>query len=181
MCIMLVRVGIDSSCGKWHGPCDFNNNFVYVPIPESKRVIAGMEKNYCDLVVPALEKFSRQSGEQVLLKKELMSKKMHLDPDFEHLTYGDTASKGNPLTKLVENDIVMFYASFKETSSKKLVYALMGKLSVKEVIRVSDMKQKDFDQNAHSRRTPNNSSDVIVIGKRRGSGRFKKNYPNWRV
>jgi len=34
---LLVRVGVDSSCGNWNGLADSRNDeFVYVPIPESQ-------------------------------------------------------------------------------------------------------------------------------------------------
>jgi Nucleotide modification associated domain 3 len=79
---LLVRIGADLSAGggHWNGPVDSRSNeFVYVPIPETKPVRAGMEKPYKSLV-PALSNFG------VSLPAHLVSRQMHLDPDFDYLT-----------------------------------------------------------------------------------------------
>lgn len=82
---MLVRVGADLSAGggSWNGPVDSQTGeFTYVAIPENRPVHAGLEKPYAALV-PALARFG------VSLPAHLAGRHMHLDPDFDHLTYGE--------------------------------------------------------------------------------------------
>ena len=93
---VLVRVGIDGSCGRWQGPCNpHNNEFVYVPIPEDiHKNVPGMERLYSSLVTPALAGFSERNDCNVALPQHLQGGRMHLDPDFEQLSYGDTNNRG---------------------------------------------------------------------------------------
>jgi hypothetical protein len=90
---LLVRVGADLSegGGSWNGPVDTRSGkFVYVPIPETRSVHAGMKKPYSGLA-PAL------SGFGISLPPHLRTRHMHLDPDFNHLTYGDTRERAKQL------------------------------------------------------------------------------------
>ena len=60
--------------------------FAYVPIPEAREVRAGLEKPY-RAIEPALDSFGRD------LPAHLQGRGMHLDPDFEHLSYGDRGER----------------------------------------------------------------------------------------
>ena len=53
---------------------------------------------------------------------------MHLDPDFEWLTYGDNGDKrGAGIKHLSEGDLLVFYAGLKPVrASGKLIYGLVG-------------------------------------------------------
>ncbi len=74
---LLVRVGIDSTSGEWHGPYDpVTNHFVYVPIPETGKPRNGMVRKY-DELIPALKRMGFS------LAPRLINEPMHLDPDFE--------------------------------------------------------------------------------------------------
>jgi Nucleotide modification associated domain 3 len=89
---LLVRVGVDSSIGggSWNGPVDTQTGrFAYVAIPETRAVHAGMEKPYSalDSVLPLFG---------VSLPAHLRARHMHLDPDFDHLTYGDQGERASP-------------------------------------------------------------------------------------
>ena len=92
---LLVRVGADRSAGggSWNGPVDGESGeFAYVAIPETSRVHIGMEKPYSSLA-PILARF------RVDLPAHLRLQHMHLDPDLQHLTYGDQlerAKTGGP-------------------------------------------------------------------------------------
>jgi Nucleotide modification associated domain 3 len=94
---LLVRVGADRSGGggSWNAPVDSaSNEFAYVAIPETRAVRAGMEKPYSALA-PTLSKFG------VTLPDHLRARHMHLDPDFDYLSYGDQGARARQLrTKL---------------------------------------------------------------------------------
>jgi len=182
---ILIRVGIDQSkdSGRWNGPSNpENGDFVYVPIQQTKTDnIPGMEKYYTDRVVPALQNFSERNGCNVILPEHLMDKRMHLDPDFDYLTYGDTATRGKKLSGFKESDLVVFFAGLrpiKPIAYDKLIYALIGILVVQELVRVKDIADhKRFDENAHTRNSPANSTDLVVRGKQNISGRLKRCIP----
>ena len=92
---ILVRVAADSEYGEWHSPVEPDtNHFVYVPIWDAKgekyrhRLALSFR-----LLEPALSKFNRACSlskhDSVTLPAHLSKRWMHLDPDFERLTYGD--------------------------------------------------------------------------------------------
>lgn len=90
---LLVRVGADRSAGggSWNGPVDrASGEFVYVAIPENSPVYPGIEKPY-SMLTPMLARFG------VRLPPHLQMRHMHLDPDFEHLTYGDQGERARQL------------------------------------------------------------------------------------
>src|SRR5262245_49701223 len=95
---LLVRIGVDQTYGGWNAPVNAAGEFVYVPIPENsdKLFHPGLERRYGE-VLPALYGFCRDHGcdlwEDLKFPWELQKFPMHLDPDFEHLTYGDVGSR----------------------------------------------------------------------------------------
>ncbi len=178
---ILIRVGIDqtASSGNWNAPCNpETGDFVYVPIKQTKVAnVAGMEKCYADTIVPALAGFSERNGCEVFLPGNLADECMHLDPDFENLTYGDTEKRGKYLQTFEENDMVVFFAGLKSVTDDKLVYALIGLLTVKEIVRADNIPQSRWDENAHTRNSPPEPTDIVVRGKREKSGRLAKYIP----
>ena len=179
MQVILIRVAIDQSCGHWNGPCNpHNRDFVYVPIPQMNRAnVPGLEKRYTYCIAPALQAFSKRNGYDVPLPTHLRGQRMHLDPDFDYLTYGDTASRGRRLLKFVEDDVVVFYGSLRSIIDGKLIYALIGLLVVQDIAQVRDIVPQRFDENAHTRNLAPEPTDVVARGKRDGSGRFEKYIP----
>lgn len=176
---ILVRVGIDGTedSGKWNGPCNPDKkDFVYIPIKQTDKPNApGMERYYSQLIVPALNRFSGRNSPPVSLPKHLQNERMHLDPDFENLTYGDTCKRGKKLQDFKEDDLVVFYASLRTIENKgKLVYALIGMLVVEEVVEVKDIAPKRYDENAHTRNAKLDPTDIVIRGKKGVSGRFDK-------
>ncbi|MBI4178578.1 hypothetical protein HY522_04020 [bacterium] len=169
---LLVRVGADLSPGggSWNGPvCVDSGEFVYVAIPENRPVYPGMEKPYT-VLRPALAKFG------VELPLHLQMRYMHLDPDFEHLTYGDSGERAKQLrANLRDGDLIVFYAGLADTNgAAQLVYALVGLFVVNDLVRATDILASQRDTNAHSRRVlPLNTVDIIVRGRPRISGRFR--------
>lgn len=173
---LLVRVGADRSAGGglWNGPVDgASGEFVYVAIPENSPVYPGMEKPY-SVLTPMLAKFG------VRLPAHLQRRHMHLDPDFEHLTYGDQGERAKQLqANLSAGDLIVFYAGLADTrGDTRLVYALIGLFAVEAFVFAADIPPQDRDINAHSRRilTPG-AKDLIVRGRPALSGRLKRCVP----
>ncbi|RLA06043.1 MAG: hypothetical protein DRQ51_10490 [Gammaproteobacteria bacterium] len=180
---ILIRVAVDQTFGKWNSPCNsVNQDFVYVPIPESYEVNQNMRKSYKDYIKPALDVFSNSNNCDVKLPDNLQNDKMHLDPDFDYLTYGDSNVRGKKLLDFKEDDIVIFYAGLQPIDGSQLVYALIGMYVVDDIKQVKNIKKGGFDKNAHTRYKKADGTDVVVTGKKGKSGRFKKYIPvgEWR-
>lgn len=183
---ILIRVGIDQAYGKWNAPVDESTGeFVYVPIPESSKTVfhAKMGRPYSE-VIPHLENFSSIHGidlyEHLKFPRPLLQEQMHLDPDFETLTYGDQgARRGASLLKFKQGDLLVFYAGLKpiHKSKQKLIYALVGIFVVNEIVMAKDIPQNKWRENAHTRKTNPGAMDVVVRAQPSGSGRLKHCIP----
>ena len=172
MNILLVRVGADQSDGggKWNGPCDSETrHFCYVPIPETNPTRDGLETSY-RLVLSAVETFG------TTLPAHFTNHVMHLDPDFEHLTYGDRGDKGRQLSSTLQrDDLLVFYAGLRDTRSRGLVYAIIGMFTVDRIVAARSQPPSDAHRNAHTRRIlPPNADDIIVLGRPGKSGRLSE-------
>ena len=101
---------------------------------------------------------------------------MHLDPDFEHLTYADNgARRGARIATLGPNDLLAFYAGLRSiVDPRELVYALVGLFVVQEVVRATDISFDRRDENAHTRWTAISTNDIVVRGRQGTSGRFDR-------
>jgi hypothetical protein len=105
---------------------------------------------------------------------------MHLDPDFERLTYGDQGERAKQLrNNLAAGDLIVFYAGLADISGGAgLVYALIGLFVVERMMPAVDVPDKDRDVNAHSRRVlPRDAQDVVVCAQKSKSGRFNRCLP----
>ena len=172
---VLVRVGIDSSCGGWNSPYDpQTRRFVYVPIPEGNEgnLHPSLVHRYGE-VVPALKVMD------VVQPQHLVGRPMHLDPDFENLTYGDVFPRSIPLLDLHKGDFIVFYAGLQPVGAEQrgLAYALIGLYAVKEVVNAADVPQDRWHENAHTRRRLKGRDDVIVRAVAGRSGRFDRAIP----
>lgn len=172
---LLVRVGADSTPdgGRWNGPVDSGNGrFVYVPIPETKSTRPGLDRPYSTLE-PHLTAFG------VPLPEHLAHGRMHLDPDFEHLTYGDRGRKGAQIaTTMKPGDLLIFYAGLRDVLSRALVYGLIGLIVVERIDLARDWSAAVADRNAHTRRLLSaDADDVIVVGEPSNSGRLSRCIP----
>jgi hypothetical protein len=173
--VLFVRVGADQTegGGAWNGPIDLRTReFVYVPIPESRAQRAGLTTPYSDLM-PALTKFG------VLLPSHLTGRAMHLDPDFEFLTYGDQGAKGRQISSAIGGgDMLVFYTALRAVNGHQLVYAVIGALTVKDVTHAIDIPETAWHRNAHTRRAlDGDADDVVTIGDDRSSGRLTRAIP----
>jgi putative DNA base modification enzyme with NMAD domain len=181
----LVRVGVDQAYGGWNAPMDpESNEFVYVPIPDAGPFQSGLATPYHALRATLASFASVHGGvasAKVCLPAALTSLNMHLDPDFDHLTYGD---KGRSIDKLVPGDIAVFYAGLRPTRpcQHRLVYAMIGLYRVAEVVRLSTVPQQRWAENAHTRRLKQRPEDIILRADPTRSGRLRRCIPigEWR-
>lgn len=181
----LVRVGVDQIYGRWNAPVDpATGEFVYVPIPDDdkKLYMPSLKREYSEFV-EHLSEFSRRFPKahpaRVTLPRALLKKKLHLDPDFKYLTYGDNGAKrGAGISKLERDDLVVFYAGLRPITARAcLVYALIGILVVDEVIAARTVETARRMENAHTRWNRIAAEDIVVRGRRLSSGRFDRCVP----
>jgi hypothetical protein len=181
---LLVRVGIDLSekGGKWNSRVDLQSGeFIYMPIPGGRDEphVHGLKRGYEELI-SSLKKFGDAHGKDIYkdweFPKKLLSRDMHLDPDFEYLSYGDLAKRGKKLTELKEGDFIAFYSSFKPISppEKPLYYALVGFYKIQEIVCPIDVLEDRRKENAHTRILERRKTDIIVRGEPGESARLDK-------
>src|SRR4051812_13532974 len=93
---LLVRVGIDSTAGKWNAPCDPKDGaFYFVAIPESNPSSPNYDHLY-DEFAPFVSRLDK-------LPPRLLGTHCHLDPDFHNLTYGDGGQRANRIATHLRN------------------------------------------------------------------------------
>jgi hypothetical protein len=173
---LLVRVAADQSegGGHWNGPADSAiGQFVYVAIPESSRTHPGLNKPYTGLVQPL-------AGMGASLPPHLASQDMHLDPDFDHLTYGDQRERAKQIrAKIGSGDVLVFYAGMRNVRpSAGLVYALIGLYVVEQIVPALAVPVARRHENAHTRRVlAAGATDIVVRARREVSGRLERCIP----
>ena len=168
---LLIRVGADRTSGQFNGLVNSETReFVYVPIPELCDMHDYLAKPY-SLFKKALQNF----GE--VLPKHLAGRYAHLDPDFEHLTYGDQGQRAVQMTSyLMTGDLVVFYAGLRDIYlSGRLIYALIGLYVIEEIIAARSIPKDRWHENAHTRRIlrPDSENDIVIRAKKGVSGRLR--------
>jgi len=187
---LLVRVGVDQAYGGWNAPVDAEGRFVYVPIPEKLGTPfhPGLQRGYGE-VAPVLERFCSEHEVDLCgdlrFPSDLLRHPMHLDPDFDHLTYGDEGSRrGAGMVGMEGGDLIAFFAGFRPVHrcEHRLVYALLGLYVVEEVVRASVVPQPQWGENAHTRKMKRGDSDIVVRARPGTSGRLERCIPigEWR-
>jgi Nucleotide modification associated domain 3 len=185
---VLVRVGIDQEYGHWNAPVDpKSKRFVYVPIPENQKPLPGLVRPF-DEVLPALQAFSSElqskDAEGPEFPRVLLGCPMHLDPDFQNLTYGDNGdARGAKVKSLKKDDLVVFYAGLRPVGVRRgLVYALVGLYVVEEIVGAKEVPQNRWQQNADTRKLEIGNPDIIVRAQKGKSGRLLRSIPigEWR-
>jgi hypothetical protein len=119
---LLVRVGIDSTDGRWNAPMRLESReFAYITITETKAIRDGMARYY-DEFIPVAARYVEE------LPKALLGQPTHLDPDFEYLTFGDQGQRGKRISTLSSGDLLAFFAALRPVDSppRPLIYALIG-------------------------------------------------------
>lgn len=187
---LLVRVGIDQAYGGWNAPANpETGRFVYVPIPERRgtRFYRGMRRAFSQ-VQSDLRLFAgglSQASPDVELPAGLGRLAMHLDPDFETLTYGDQgARRGAGIRHLERGDVLAFFAGLRpiRPSPHRLLYALVGIYVIEEVVRAVDVPSDQRDDNAHTRKADVCETDIVARAQPGVSGRLESCIPigEWR-
>lgn len=152
MNIVLLRVGIDSGCGKTQGPLFKNGSFEFIPIPEE--FIPKNQENRKGLKTYGNTKGRCGKPFIDFLPRRLKEKVFHNDPEFTAFTYGDPTSLKGRLRKLERGDLLVFYAGLKgwDFDSEPALY-IIGYFEVSQVIKVADLNHDEiktsFGQNAH--------------------------------
>lgn len=184
---LLMRVGIDQTFGHYNAPINPNNcDYLYMPIPQSKDSIFrnGMATTYQNLIAP-FNAWSLRNNVHLKFPDHLVNENCHLDPDFDHVSYGDQATgRGRRVRELKKGDFIAFFASFMPTEpfKEKLVYALYGIIFVDYVEKLGNLPENQFYKNAHSRIVDQNPEHLVVFGDTAISGRFSRAIPigEWR-
>ena len=166
-----MRVGADQSDGggSWNGPVNSGTGqFASVAIPESSPVRPGLNKPYANLGRPLADLATSLPPPQSV-------RDMHLDPDFEYLTYGDQGERAKQIrAKVGPGDLLVFYAGMRAVQpSAQLVYALIGLYVVNDIIPALSVPAWRRHENAHTRRVlAAGASDIVVRAHRNLSGRM---------
>ena len=163
--------------------------FVYVPIPEGvgTRFHPGLRRQY-DELLPALQQFCEEHGcslNDLRFPHGLLACSMHLDPDFQYLTYGDVGRRrGAGMVGMREGDLLVFYCGLRPVRDceQRLIYALSGMFVVREVVPVAAVPPERWHENAHVRKVNRGETDIVVRAIPGQSGRFEKCIPigEWR-
>lgn len=174
----LIRVGIDQTFGGWNCPVDTETReYVYVPIPEPRALRAGLGRAYGE-ALPPLERFSQARGldlqRDLRFPAALREAWMHLDPDFENLTYGDAGRRARLLSRLTNGDLLAFYAGLRSIAGGPLVYALVGVYVIEEAAPACSAAEHRWHENAHTRRLFAGEDEIVIRAQRALSGRLER-------
>ena len=140
-------------------------------------------------MLPALHRFcgahQRDLYDDLRFPRDLLQHPMHLDPDFECLTYGDDGGRrGAGMVGMAEGDVLVFYGGLRPVHrcEHKLIYALLGLYVVEDVVPAASVPA-----NAVARERPRpqgdaRKTDIVVRAKPDVSGRFDRCIPigEWR-
>lgn len=172
---LLLRVGIDSTDGGWQAPVRAETGeFAYVPITEGrhdKPTRRGFGRRFDEFASP-VSRFG------VELPSRLLGAPAHLDPDFDHLTYGDQGSRARRIRELARGDLLVFFVALRpvQPPQRHLVYAIIGLYVIEEIVDAVDVPRSRWRENAHTRRVPTHD-DIVIRAQPNVSGRLKRCIP----
>ena len=183
---ILLRVGADQTPagGRYNAPVDPHTwRYAYVPIS------AGEDQYEHIAPCPTFAMFQQSVANlDVTLPPHLDGHvKVHLDPDFDSLTYGEPylsssgrrASRGRLIQSLRPGDFIAFFAAFHPTNDAyehTLAYCLFAIFFVHRVVQVSDLPLDLRSTCAHGRRR-HALDDFVVQADPARSGRFPRAIP----
>ncbi|MBY0112597.1 MAG: hypothetical protein K2Y21_07230 [Phycisphaerales bacterium] len=178
---ILIRVGADGTTdgGGWNGPVHWpSGRFVYIPIMEdTAEFLPGCERRFDELAEPLMSFLTGHGEPTFPWRKRIDAKRgqpMHLDPDYEHLTYGDNgARRGCNLRAFQQDDLIVFYSGLKAIpSADDLVYAIVGVYIIDEIVPSAPLVEASRRaENAHTRKAMMRPSDIVVRARPGVSGR----------
>jgi hypothetical protein len=183
---ILLRVGCDQTKtgGSWNAPVNpVSWQYAYVPIPEDE----AKHNHFSPCPTYAMFEPSIRSLGTRLPPALLPQAKVHLDPDFASLTFGQPfkkdrgklSSRGQIINQLSIGDFIAFYSAFRPTQvgyKYPLAYCLFGIFYIHRKTYVKDLSEKERSQFAHGRRA-NADNDLVVWGAPHNSGRFEQAIP----
>lgn len=174
---LLIRVGVDTSAkgGNWNAPCFKDGRFCYVPIPagESSSRGSSFDHTYAEFkpFVTAMD----------VEWPDNLSGLCHLDPDFSHLSYGDSTKRALRIRRVLHpGDFIVFWSGLRlhGTGNDRLICSIIGFFRVAYTINAHQVGLLDSHRNAHTRyETSMSTPDVVVFGSPSESGRLKKHIP----
>lgn len=184
---ILIRVGADGTNdgGGWNAPVHRESGrFVYIPITEdSVSFLPGCERRFDEVADPLMGFLSDHGEPNWEWRRRIDAKlgqPMHLDPDYEHLTYGDNGAKrGSTLRSFRPDDLIVFYSGLRAIpAADSLVYALVGLYVIDEVVPSAlQVEASRRSENAHTRKTLVHPADVVVRARPGVSGRCERCIP----
>ena len=151
MNIVLLRVGIDTGSGGIQGPLFADGTFEYIPIPDGQAVD---ERTYGNTIGRHGRRFIDYFPES--RRARMADQPMHVDPEFETLTYGDPTAPKAGLRHLEPGDLLVFYCGLEGCgfASNPALY-LMGFFEVERAGRATDFTKTElkrlFARNFHVR------------------------------
>lgn len=168
---LLLRIGIDKGTDGALAPIFDDLSFEYIPLSE-RDTDSSETKTY--------KNYIGRSGKTLatFLPKRVHNRFIHFDPEFESFTYGDPTSKRKFLLKLIENDLLVFYAGLApfQTNSQREGLYIIGYFTVNTIIDFQQLNSlerqeitKLYPSNAHIKRSYEVDDLVIIIGKKEKS------------
>ncbi len=159
---ILLRVGCDKtqSGGLWNAPINtISLQYAYVPIPGDE----AYHNHISTCPTYATFEFSVKNLGKSLPPHLSSQVKVHLDPDFKSLTFGEPfkatsgklSSRGQIINQLSVGDFIAFYAAFRPIQTGyefPLVYCLFGIFYIHRKTYVKDLSYEERSQCAHGRR-----------------------------
>jgi len=171
---ILLRVGVDTSAGRWNAPCREDGRFCYVPIPDGGSSDRGaiFDHEYAEFI-PYVTHLGAEWP-------DYLSGTCHLDPDFNHLTYGDgDGNRGHRIRDhLGAGDFIAFWAGLLSVESDEIICAIVGFYTISAVVNASESGPLDSHRNAHTRYNVSaDCGDVVVLANPARSGRLRRHIP----
>lgn len=175
MTVVLIGIGADGDNSKPVPPLMEDGQFDYLPIPETYPSegptydefelsnFDGSAVDFVDEIRPGGD------GDWINDRDTISSTRLHYDPNFDDLTYGDVAgtTKGKRIrSELTEGDIIGFYTGLQSDYKHRYI---IGYFTVDEI----DDNPAAHPENAHGQRikaagSPKHSNVVIVNGRKPG-------------
>jgi hypothetical protein len=110
-----------------------------------------------------------------------LPRKAHFDPDFEHLTYGDSGQRAARIKAVLssgEDNFIVFYAGLRSIHSGDLVYSIIGFYTIDHIVPASMVKRSDWHRNAHTRPNGCTNQDDCCLCSARPVWEVTRTYPN---
>ena len=184
MQVVLLRVGIDSGCGGMQGPLLKDNQFEYIPIPDTFQK-KGVDKRTYGKTKGRHARFLIDYFPKGRLKK-MAQQPMHFDPEFKTFTYGDPTTLKGSLRKLKSGDLLVFYCGLSKWDAENGMSKhnhdlyMIGYFEVEQASYAHDLpkenRRKLFGKNFHVMHQPvfQKQKDRLVLVKGNKKSRLLK-------